>query len=64
MVPELLLALSASRTDLQSLRTPLQALLESCELDQVGDVEGAIKRLKAANDAAEVKPDTSIPPVY
>ena len=64
MVPELLLALSVSRTDLPVIRSPLQALLESCELEQSGDAEGALLRLKAANDAAEIKPGTSIPPVY
>jgi len=64
MVPELLLALSVSRTDLPVIRTPLQALLESCELEQHGDVEGAILRLKAANDAAEITPSTSISPEH
>lgn len=53
-----------SRVDLPAIRTPLQALLESCDLEESGDTEGAILRLKAANDAAERNPTTSIPPEH
>ena len=53
-----------SRMDLPKIRTPLQALLDSFELEEAGDTEGAILRLKAANDAAEHSPTTSIPPEH
>ena len=64
MVPELLLALSVSRTDLPVIRTPLQAILESCARQEAGDEEGALQVLIAANDAADRAPSTSISPEY
>ena len=53
-----------SRVDLPKIRTPLQALLKSCDLEEAGDIEGAILVLRAANDAAEIQPSTSIPPEH
>jgi hypothetical protein len=64
MVLEAVLAASFSRSDLPKVRTPLQAILESCARQEAGDEEGALQVLIAANDAADRTPSTSIPPEH
>lgn len=67
MVPELLLLASMSATNHPRITmplTPTEAIFASCEREDAGDIEGAIRVLQAANTAAETTPNTSIPPEH
>jgi hypothetical protein len=67
MGPEiaLLAALSSSKLPkVPRAMTPTEAILASCERQDADDVDGAIQILRAANDAAELTPFTTIPPEY
>ena len=66
MAPETLLLLAGlSSSGLPKIPrsvSPTEALLRSCELQEAGDLEGAIQVLRLANDGAELTPSTTIPP--
>lgn len=65
MGPELLLLAGLSSSTLPKIArsaNPIDALLRSCELQEAGDLEGAIQVLRLANDGPEVTPSTTIPP--
>lgn len=65
MGPEIVLLASLSSSGLPKTArsvNPIDALLRSCELQEAGDLEGAIHVLRLANDGAEVTPSTTIPP--
>ena len=67
MGPELLLLASMSATNHPRITmplTPTEAILASCEREDAGDIEGAIRVLRAANEAAEMTPKTSTYPEY
>jgi hypothetical protein len=67
MVPELLLLASMSATNHPRITMPLsptEAILASCDHEEAGDIDGAIRVLQAANAAAETTPTTSTYPEY